>query len=59
MNLKTIKKIHFVGIKGVGMTALACIAKDFGMEVSGSDLGEKFVTDQVLEKKENQLASGL
>ena len=33
------------------MTALACIAKDFGMEVSGSDLGEKFVTDQVLEKK--------
>ena len=50
-DLKDIKKIHFVGIKGVGMTPLACIAKDFGMEVSGSDVEEKFVTDQVLEKK--------
>lgn len=51
MNLQNLKKIYFTGIKGVGMTALACIAKDFGMEVGGSDVGDSFVTDQILQKK--------
>lgn len=45
-----IKSIHFVGIKGVGMTPLAVIAKEAGMEVSGSDIGETFITDEVLKK---------
>lgn len=44
-----VKSIHFVGIKGVGMTPLAIIAKEAGMEVSGSDVGETFITDQALE----------
>lgn len=45
-----IKKIHFIGIKGVGMTALALLAKEKGYEVSGSDINESFVTDETLAK---------
>ena len=45
-----IKSIHFVGIKGVGMTPLAIIAKEAGMKVSGSDIGEEFITDELLKK---------
>lgn len=43
-----IKTVYFVGIKGVGMTALAQILQGQGMRVSGSDTGEKFFTDEVL-----------
>lgn len=44
------KQIHFVGIKGVGMTPLAIIAKEAGFDVSGSDSGESFITDVPLAK---------
>lgn len=44
------KKIHFIGIKGVGMAALAVLAKEMGYEVSGSDKSESFVTDELLRK---------
>lgn len=44
------KKIHFVGIKGVGQTALAIIAKEAGVKVTGSDVAERFITDVCLEK---------
>lgn len=37
--------IHFVGIKGVGMTPLAVIAKEAGCTVTGSDVDEAFITD--------------
>ena len=47
---KKIKSIYFVGIKGVGMTPLAIIAKESGMEVSGSDIGEEFITSELLRK---------
>ncbi len=40
--------VHFVGIKGVGMTPLAIIAKEAGFEVTGSDIGEEFITDEAL-----------
>ena len=40
--------IHFVGIKGVGMTALALCAKDLGIKITGSDVEEVFVTDSTL-----------
>ncbi len=49
LNMK-ISSIHFVGIKGVGMTPLAVIAKEAGMKVSGSDIGETFITDEILKK---------
>ncbi|HET9946672.1 MAG TPA: UDP-N-acetylmuramate--L-alanine ligase [Patescibacteria group bacterium] len=44
------KKIHFVGIKGVGMTPLAVIAKEAKMYVTGSDTKEIYITDEVLQK---------
>ncbi len=51
MELKKLKHIHFVGIKGVGMTALALCAQDLGIKVTGSDIEEKFVTDEILKKR--------
>lgn len=44
------KKIHFTGIKGVGMAPLAIVAKQAGFEVSGSDVAETFITDAQLQK---------
>src|SRR5476651_368276 len=46
------KSIHFVGIKGVGMTPLALVAKEAGFVVSGSDVGEEFITDEILRESE-------
>jgi len=45
-----INSIHFVGIKGVGMTPLAIIAKEAGLAVSGSDIADEFITDISLKK---------
>jgi UDP-N-acetylmuramate--alanine ligase len=42
------RHIHFVGIKGVAMTALALVAKELGIEISGSDVAEIFPTDETL-----------
>ena len=47
---KKIKKIHFVGIKGVGMAPLAIIAKEAGISITGSDVSESFITDAQLKK---------
>ncbi len=41
-------KAHLVGIKGVGMTALALILQQQGWQVTGSDVSQSFVTDQAL-----------
>ena len=62
--LKTVKKVYFIGIKGSGMAALAQIFKEYGMVVVGSDVAEKFFTDEILLKagisfKENFLAENI
>jgi UDP-N-acetylmuramate--alanine ligase len=44
------KKAYFIGIKGVGVCALANIMKNLGYEVLGSDTKEKFFTDDVLKR---------
>ena len=44
------KKIHLVGVKGVGMAPLAIIAKEAGFAISGCDIDEQFITDEPLEK---------
>ncbi|MGC8981835.1 MAG: UDP-N-acetylmuramate--L-alanine ligase [Minisyncoccia bacterium] len=44
------KKVYFVGIKGVGMCGLANIMKSLGYEVLGSDTKEKFFTDDILKR---------
>lgn len=43
-----IRKIYFMGIKGVGMASLALIARQAGFIVSGSDVADEFITDKVL-----------
>lgn len=52
LNVSKIKKIHFIGIKGVAMSGLAVICKERGCEVRGSDIGKVFITDKVLEEKQ-------
>lgn len=58
MNLKKIKTIHFTGIKGVGMTALALCADDIGKKISGSDTPEVFPTSKVLKKRKIKIKLG-
>ena len=41
--------IHFVGIKGTGMAALVEILFHKGAVITGSDVSERFYTDEVLE----------
>ena len=43
--LADVKKVHLVGIGGVGMTALAFLLRDKGFIVSGSDIKESYNTD--------------
>ena len=50
INWGEIQRIHFVGIKGVAMAALAVWAKEAGYRVSGSDIPEKFPSDDVLKQ---------
>ena len=42
--------IHFVGIKGTGMAALVEILHARGAVITGSDVSERFYTDEILEK---------
>jgi len=51
MKIDNYKHLHFVGIKGVGMTALALCAQDLGIKVTGSDTQEVFVTDAILKER--------
>ncbi|MFH1197761.1 MAG: UDP-N-acetylmuramate--L-alanine ligase [bacterium] len=44
---KVIKKIHFVGIGGIGMSGLAEIMLSRGFKVSGSDLFSSDITDRL------------
>lgn len=51
MNSFKNKNIFFVGIKGTGMSALADLCKSLGANVCGSDVAEKFYTDEVLKRQ--------
>ena len=50
MDLKNIKKVHVIGIKGSGVVAVVEVLLSMGIEITGSDTHEKFFTDQVLQK---------
>ena len=52
------KNIHFVGIKGVGMTPLAIIAKEAGMHVTGCDVEKEFITDESLREANIEVFPG-
>lgn len=42
---------YFIGIKGAGMSALACLMHDLGYNVMGSDKPDHFFTQDNLDKK--------
>lgn len=42
--------VHFVGIKGTGMVALVEILNARGAIITGSDVSERFYTDEILDK---------
>jgi UDP-N-acetylmuramate--alanine ligase len=50
MQLTDFRKIHLIGIKGAGMTALAELLVHQGGRVTGSDTEEVFYTDAILAK---------
>ncbi|MCQ2585924.1 MAG: UDP-N-acetylmuramate--L-alanine ligase [Treponema sp.] len=49
--------VHFVGIKGTGMAALVEIFFHKGAVITGSDVSEKFYTDEILAKLNLQALS--
>lgn len=50
MNILDYTHFHLVGIKGVAMTALAQCLHDAGKTVTGSDVAEEFVTQDILNR---------
>jgi UDP-N-acetylmuramate--alanine ligase len=51
INIKDYDNLHFVGVKGIGVSALAIIAKFLGHKVTGSDYPQTFITDKLLNKE--------
>lgn len=52
------KHLHFIGIKGMGMSGLAIMAKELGYEVTGSDTEEEFPTDEILRQSQIGVFNG-
>ena len=44
------KKIHFIGIGGISMSGIASLLVDLGFEVSGSDLKDSLLLDELRDK---------
>lgn len=49
VNLPDYKKIHCIGIGGIGLSAIAEILLSRGYEVSGSDMRESEITERLME----------
>ncbi len=52
MNFQDIKKqskVHFIGLGGIGMSALAFVLREFNIPVQGSDLAENYLTPKLRE----------
>lgn len=47
--MKEPKKIHFIGIGGVGMSGIALVANARGMQISGSDMKESRATRRLVD----------
>ncbi len=43
-------KIHFIGIGGIGMSALAFLLKKINVKAQGSDLNQNYITDELKSK---------
>lgn len=53
-----VKSAYLIGIKGVGMTALAIYLKQAGFEVEGSDNQNVYATDEVLKNAQIKVYEG-
>ncbi|OGK56965.1 hypothetical protein A3J15_03360 [Candidatus Roizmanbacteria bacterium RIFCSPLOWO2_02_FULL_38_10] len=58
MQIQDAKNVHMVGIKGVGMTALALILHQMGKKVQGSDVADIYKTDSVLKNNKINILQG-
>lgn len=47
---KVPKKVHFIGLGGIGMSALAFILRDTSIAVQGSDISENYITPKLRQK---------
>ena len=45
--MQRVRKVHFIGIGGVGMSGIAEVMNTIGYQVSGSDMSEGAVTDNL------------
>lgn len=54
----SVKRIFFVGIKGIAMAALAVLAKEAGYTVAGSDTAEIFPSDAELAERSVHVSAG-
>ena len=48
--MRRIRRIHFIGIGGAGMSGIAQVLLNLGYEISGSDLRESSTTRQLSAK---------
>ena len=55
---ESVRTIHLTAVCGTGMGALACMLKDLGFEVTGSDAGVYPPMSHFLEKKEVRVMDG-
>ena len=53
INLQDYKKIHCIGIGGIGLSAVAEILISQGYEVSGSDMRESEITEKLIKDGAN------
>jgi UDP-N-acetylmuramate--alanine ligase len=50
--------IHFIGIKGTGMSSLARLCSRLGYRITGSDIPDRFYTDEILDRESITVFSG-
>jgi UDP-N-acetylmuramate--alanine ligase len=50
MNVKTLHNVYFIGVGGIGMSALARFFNDRGVKVSGYDKTESELTKKLSEE---------
>ena len=56
-DLKNKQKVHFIGVGGIGMSALALLLREFGIVVQGSDLAKNYLTDKLIANNINYIVS--
>jgi len=49
-NIESLRRVHCVGIGGIGVSAIALMLKERGVEVTGSDASESYVAESLRSK---------